>query len=297
VVTNSNTTTTCLEGLMSRTRWRITTGITAVAALLALGSLSPSASALPERSATDYHPGRIATFNACNPCDITPGTNAAAIAAYIDKHRPQVIGLQEVCVRDVDLVQVYLEGVYGLTYHRRNGSVLEHLGRCGGTPWDPGNYGNAILSATPLTDTRDGEYPDGGSEDRGYVYGTTEIHGVDTRVVVTHLAQGDQSAVRADQVWHLLNEVNPDPVDLPVVAIGDFNATPRAEELLPMWFPFREADPGCTQAGATYCKATSPGSGKKLDYIWVERERMEPPGVVVTDTFSDHHAVYADLPR
>lgn len=83
------------------------------------------------------------TWNICNPCDESNADRAADIATYA----PQVIGLQEACVRDVESIRDQLKSRYGLVYHVEYGSVLRSWSRCGGAPWSPGGYGSALLSA------------------------------------------------------------------------------------------------------------------------------------------------------
>lgn len=92
------------------------------------------AGAQPAEAVRDVVPNRVMTWNICNPCEVSDVDRAAEIAASA----PQVIGLQEACVRDVERIREYLENLHGLVYHVEYGSVLRKWGRCGGTPWNPG---------------------------------------------------------------------------------------------------------------------------------------------------------------
>ncbi|MFE0424718.1 endonuclease/exonuclease/phosphatase family protein, partial [Streptomyces sp. NPDC058953] len=188
----------------------------------------PLARSLPAGAAEDVVPNRVMTWNICNPCKESNVGRAAEIATYA----PQVIGLQEACVRDVERIRDYLESLYGLVYHVEYGMVLRNRGRCGGTPWSPGSFGQALLSAAPMTDRVSVEYPDGGSEDRGYMAVTTKVDGQSVRVFNTHLAQRRQQDVRAGQTDVLAEEVA--AYDRAIV-LGDFNAAPDAPELTGMW--------------------------------------------------------------
>ncbi|NGN65550.1 endonuclease/exonuclease/phosphatase family protein [Streptomyces sp. A7024] len=291
---------------------------TGAASLLALAAVVPAAILLPQsgqqeaegtadrparadvgdgvRAAAGKAPqraafaNRVATFNVCNPCDQL--TKAEVIAAEIATYRPQVIGLQEICVRQSARVRDILRSGYGLRYHLQHGSVVEHLGRCGGTPWDPGNFGNAVLSAAPISSPVVQKYPRGGSEPRGYVAVTTSVAGRQVRVFTTHLAEAAQAAVRAEQVRFLADRARQHPG---AIVLGDLNATPDAPELTPLWNGFRDADPACEPPGSGGCQATHPGVRKKFDYVFLDRGRYTPRGVGVHDTYSDHSLVHADL--
>lgn len=271
---------------MVRKSWRVVPMLAVVALALA----SPSSAGAAEQEAVA---GRVATFNVCNPSPCAQDGRAELIAAQIANAQPEVIALQEICVSQTDAVRDILESEYGLTYHVQHGSVLENFWRCGGTPWDPGNFGNALLSASPFVESGNAEYGDGGSEDRGYAWGDTVVNGSQVRVYATHLAQGDQAAARAGQVDELV--AHSTTFDN-VIVLGDFNATPSAAELAPMWTSYADADPNCAPPENENCQLTHPGAAKKFDYIWLDRDWFgDPPGVSMVDNFSDHNLVYADL--
>lgn len=246
----------------------------------------PSGRSLPVEAVKDVVPNRVMTWNLCNPCDASNLDRAAEIAAYA----PQVIGVQEACARDVDRIRDYLEVYHGLVYHVTYGSVLDNWSRCGGAPWNPGGFGQAILSAAPITDRVNVEYPDGGSEDRGYLAVTTEVGGRSVRVFDTHLAQRRQEEFRKDQVSVLAREVARHDR---AVVLGDFNAVPDAAELDPMWALATDTDPRCRPADAGSCEPTTDWRSK-FDYVFLRgiaplRHR------VVRTAHSDHDMLYSDL--
>ncbi|MFE1590100.1 endonuclease/exonuclease/phosphatase family protein [Streptomyces sp. NPDC058737] len=246
----------------------------------------PSGRSLPAGAVREVVPNRVMTWNLCNPCDASNLDRAAEIAAYA----PQVIGMQEACARDVDRIRDYLEAFHGLVYHVAHGSVLDNWSRCGGAPWNPGGFGQAILSAAPITDRVNVEYPDGGSEDRGYLAVTTEVGGRSVRVFDTHLAQRRQEEFRKDQVSVLAREVARHDR---AVVLGDFNAVPDASELDPMWALATDTDPRCRPAAAGSCEPTTDWRSK-FDYVFLRgiaplRHR------VVRTPHSDHDMLYSDL--
>ncbi|MER5492602.1 endonuclease/exonuclease/phosphatase family protein [Streptomyces sp. NPDC002454] len=262
----------------------------ATACVLLVGPSAPNgipfAKPLPADAVKAVVPNRVMSWNVCNPCKESDVDRAAEIARYA----PQVIGLQEACVRDVERIRDYLRRFYGLVYHVEYGTVLRDWGRCGGAPWHPGAFGQAVLSAAPMTDRVSVEYPDGGSEDRGYMAVTTLVDGRPVRVFNTHLAQFQQGAVRADQVGVLAGEVARHER---AVVLGDFNAVPQAPELADMWELAAEVDPRCAASPAGSCPPTTDWQSK-FDYVFLRGLAPLDHGVHPT-AYSDHHLVRSDL--
>jgi endonuclease/exonuclease/phosphatase family metal-dependent hydrolase len=226
------------------------------------------------------------TWNICNPCEESDVDRAAEIATYA----PQVIGLQEACEPEVARIRDYLERRHGLVYHVEYGTVLQNWGRCGGMPWSPGAYGQAILSAAPMTDRVSVEYPDGGSEDRGYIAVTTTVDGRPVRVFNTHLAERRQEAVRAGQVDVLAAAVARHDR---AIVLGDFNAVPDAPELAAMHALATDTDPECRPSSAGMCKTTTDWRSK-FDYVFLRGVVPLDHGVHPTP-HSDHHLLHADV--
>lgn len=280
----------CEEATVFERGARLLVGAVIVACAVLVGPSAPSGSpfagTLPGGAARDVVPNRVMTWNICNPCDADNADRAAEIAGYA----PQVIGLQEACVRDVERIREHLANLYGLVYHVEYGSVLRSWGRCGGAPWSPGGFGQAILSAAPMTDAVKVEYPDGGSEDRGYMAVTTTVGGRSVRVFDTHLAQRRQEAVRADQVGVLAAEVARHDR---AIVLGDFNAVPDAPELTGMWALAADADPRCRPASTGTCEPTTDWRSR-FDYVFLRGIVPLGHGVHTTSS-SDHDLVHADV--
>lgn len=264
--------------------------IVACVALIGRGASggAVSAPALPAGAARDVVPNRVMTWNLCNPCDTADVERAAEIAA----HAPQVLAVQEACMNDVDRVRDDLERFYGLRYHVAHGAVESKWSRCGGAPWNPHGYGQAILSAAPIEDVRVTEFPDGGSEDRGYLAVTTTVDGERVRVINTHFAERRQEEVRAGQAAHLAEEVRR---HRRVVVVGDFNAVPQAAELAPMFALARDADPACAPDDTTWQCRTTTDWNSKFDYVFLRGGITALRQEVRPTERSDHHVVYADL--
>ncbi|MEV5610570.1 endonuclease/exonuclease/phosphatase family protein [Streptomyces sp. NPDC052225] len=269
-------------------------GVVAVLCLAFLGPSAPSgalvARPLPVDAAKDIVPNRVMTWNICNPCGKS-GQNLGR-AAEIATYAPQVIGLQEACVRDVEEIRGLLQGLYGLRYHVTYGSVLHSWGRCGGLPWKPGGYGQAILSAAPMTDRVNAEYPDGGSEDRGYLSVTTTVAGRTVRVINTHFAERRQEPVRAAQARVLAKEIARHDR---AIVIGDFNAMPYAPELAPVQALATESDPGCRDAAGGVCEPTTDWQSK-FDYVFLRgATALDGQVRVHPSAYSDHHLFQSDV--
>lgn len=279
---------------MTGTGVRWLAGALITACVLLVGPSAPNdvsiAKPLPADAPKEVVPNRVMTWNICNPCKGS-GQNIGR-ASEIATYAPQVIGLQEACVGDVERIRDHLRYLYGLVYHVEYGSVLRNWSRCGGLPWSAGGFGQAILSAAPMTDAVNVEYPDGGSEDRGYLAVTTLVDGRPARVFNTHLAQRRQESVRAKQTGELAKAVA--RYDRTIV-LGDFNAVPDAVELDPMWDQFTDADPGCGPSGTGTCEPTTDWRST-FDYVFLRGFSATGHGAHPTP-YSDHDLVRADLGR
>ncbi|MGG8408145.1 endonuclease/exonuclease/phosphatase family protein [Streptomyces sp. 12297] len=264
--------------------------IVAGAGMVLVGPSAPGdarvARSLPDKDVRNVVPNRVMTWNICNPCSASNIDRAAEIAA----RAPQVIGMQEACVRDVEMIRDHLENTYGLVYHVEYGSVLGNWSRCGGLPWSAGAFGQALLSAAPMADLVTVEYPHGGSEDRGYMAVTTTVGGRPVRVFNTHLAQRRQEAVRAEQTAVLAADVARHDR---AIVLGDFNAVPGASELAGMWALAADTDPRCRPSSAGDCEPTTDWQ-LKFDYVFLRG--IAPLGHRVGPSpYSDHHLLDTDL--
>ncbi|MGW2051502.1 endonuclease/exonuclease/phosphatase family protein [Streptomyces sp. NPDC001858] len=269
---------------------RLLVGAVIVACVVLVGSRAPNDApgdgSLPVDAARDVVPNRVMTWNICNPCELSNADRAGEIAAYA----PQVIGLQEACVGDVERIRGYLKDRYGLDYHVEYGSVLRNWGRCGGAPWSPGGYGQALLSAAPMTNPVTVEYPDGGSEDRGYMAVTTKVDGRSVRVFNTHFAERRQEEVRAGQADVLAAAVARHDR---AIVLGDFNAVPDASELTEMWAVAADTAPECRPPTVGTCEPTTDWRSK-FDYVFLRGVTPLEHHVHPTP-YSDHHQFYTDL--
>ncbi|MFJ3791436.1 endonuclease/exonuclease/phosphatase family protein [Kitasatospora sp. NPDC090091] len=253
------------------------------------GDSGEPVTAVAAQNRATVYPGRIMTWNLYAPGSAEPEDYAKEIAAY----RPQVLGVQEGCRGAVQKTVEILKAKYNLNYNVAYGTALNDRVNCGF--WGGNAYGQAILSAAPITDRGNQLYPDGGSENRAYMWVTTVLDGKPVRVYDTHLAEADQSNVRAKQVEHLMKAIG---TQQRVIVLGDLNSRPQGPELAALWNAgLRDADPACGKAPQAGCHPTADAarpSRKKFDYILLRG--INPPGVTVRDSVhSDHDIVYATL--
>lgn len=226
------------------------------------------------------------TWNLFAPGSAGPEDYAQEIAS----DRPQVLGVQEGCRAAVQKTVEILRSKYGLNYQVAYGTALNDRVNCG--LFGGNAYGQAILSASPITDKGNQLYPNGGSEARAYMWVTTLVDGKPVRIYNTHLAEANQGPVRAEQVKHLLGAIGNIQR---VIVLGDFNAQPQNSELAPLWDAgLRDADPNCGKAPKAGCQASASQHRKKFDYIFLRG--IKAPGAVVHDSeYSDHDVVYTTL--
>ncbi|WP_414930949.1 endonuclease/exonuclease/phosphatase family protein [Streptomyces sp. Je 1-369] len=278
------------EARVFRKGTRLLAGTMFAVFMMLVGPSAPSGAlfvrSLPVDAVGEVVPNRVMTWNICNPCDVSNIDRAADIATYA----PQVIGLQEACVRDVERIRNHLRSFYGLEYRVKYGTVLQDWGRCGGVPWNPGGFGQAVLSAAPMKDPVTVEYPDGGSEDRGYMAVTTTVGGRSVRVFNTHLAQRQQESVRAAQAGVLAAAVARHDR---AIVLGDFNAVPDAPELSRIWELAEDTDSECHPVPTGPCEPTTDWHSK-FDYVFLRGFAAREHRVQPTP-YSDHHMLHTDV--
>jgi endonuclease/exonuclease/phosphatase family metal-dependent hydrolase len=225
---------------------------------------------------------RVATWNWCAPCRSPTAGYAADIVAL----NADVLGIQEACLRRLRRTLRAVEADSAVTYHVALGPVRRHI-RCG--PPLNANYGNVLLSRSPIEDVEIVRYARGGSEPRGYLSATTTIAGHATRVFITHLAQGAQAEVRAAQIVELMRAVAGHDR---VVVLADLNTDPFGPELRPLWETLRDVDPHSGPEPDPACTPTADASPhrKKFDYILLRGLTCNGFSVVTTER-SDHDMV------
>jgi endonuclease/exonuclease/phosphatase family metal-dependent hydrolase len=210
-------------------------------------SSSTLAASLPTafRPAPDDLPAavRVMTWNGQ-----TQYHDADEWARVVGNQAPDIVGMQEVCVREIKELRNRLKDDYGLDYYVSYGSVRTSRDPgCGSIPWlTTGAWGQALLIRTSLglpLNAETTKYQQCGRGDpvcpRGYQAITVTLPGgVQARIFNTHIgfggtapgAQVKELATAANRYTH-------------AIILGDMNLKPDRQELAPLRRDFREMDP------------------------------------------------------
>lgn len=173
--------------------------------------------------------------------------------------------------------------------------------RPGDTPAGPREqFGVAVLSRHPIMRARNHEITrlstqDPGAEPEaapGFAEVTVLAHGRPVHVYATHLDFRPDPAVRARQVEDMLRIMGTDGPRARQVLLGDFNATPAAPELAPLFARYGDAWRAAGGDGFTY-PADTPES--RIDYV-THSAGLAPRAASTLDSkASDHRPVTAEL--
>ena len=127
-----------------------------------------------------------------------------------------------------------------------------------------GQYGNALLTAVPVVESRQHDLSVPGREPRGAVDAVLNVRGAALRVIATHL--GLSAAERRTQVRQLLGIIETGP-NLPLLLMGDFN------EWVPLARPLRWLTRALGRPGAP---RTYPAKVPllALDRVWARPTQM-----------------------
>jgi endonuclease/exonuclease/phosphatase family metal-dependent hydrolase len=223
-------------------------------------------------------------------------------ARVVGNQAPDVVGMQEVCVREVKDLRDRLKEDYNLDYYVTYGSVRESRDPgCGTVPWvNSGAWGQAILTRTSLGSPRDAEtvkYEKCDEEidkvcPRGYQAVTITLpRGDGLRVFNTHIGLGPSA--QSAQVRQLATEATRYSA---AVILGDFNLEPKQNELAPLQRSFREVDPNGQYS--TYPNDPDDSSKqptKKIDYIFFSGVAQSSRPETYWTKSSDHRPLISSV--
>jgi endonuclease/exonuclease/phosphatase family metal-dependent hydrolase len=212
-------------------------------------------------------------------------------AAAIRDARPDVVALQEVDVHwaERSLFRDQAKDLGRLLHMRVFFAPIYDLDPLtGGAPRR--QYGVAILSRLPVLHTENHEITRLSTQDPnpvprpapGFAEAVVLARGVAVHVYCTHLDYRPEPGVRAAQVADMLAIMHGR-----TVLLGDFNATPDAPELAPLWETLTPA-----RVGPTY-PADVPE--KTIDYVTVSSGISVRAATVPATLASDHRPVVAQL--
>jgi endonuclease/exonuclease/phosphatase family metal-dependent hydrolase len=236
---------------------------------------------------------RVMTYNIHTGIGSDNALDLSRTADTIRASRPDVLALQEVDVHWADrsefrdqagelgrllCMRVFFAPIYDLD------------------PLTPGaprrQYGVAILSRLPVSHTENHKITRLSTQDPnpvpapapGFAEAVVRAGGVAVHVYATHLDYRPDPAIRAAQVDDMLAIMSRRS---PTLLLGDFNATPDAPELAPLWGRLTPVE-----VGPTY-PADVPAS--RIDYVTVSSGVRVRSATVPETLASDHRPVLAEL--
>ncbi|MEO5766376.1 MAG: endonuclease/exonuclease/phosphatase family protein, partial [Casimicrobiaceae bacterium] len=280
------------------------------------GAQSPQRPAAPAKS-DDF---RVMTYNIkhgqtnaeCAQPAATPGQppspdcnlDLQAAVAVIREHAPDIIGLQEVDrfwarsgYQDEPAVLSAALGMKDACY----AANLDH-------PADahadrPHQYGTLVLSRHPIVSCSTTPLPrTGANEQRGLTLAVIDVKGVALRFYNTHLHTTEADRLlQTASIAQAIDAADPGPT----VMVGDFNATPTAKELEPLFSRFVDASrEAITKVSDNLDGRTSPAMldgepRNRIDYVFASAPPEVRTAYVPIDArtrlAADHYPVVALL--
>jgi endonuclease/exonuclease/phosphatase family metal-dependent hydrolase len=256
-------------------------------ALLFAALLPPLAPLLARHAIPHETPVRVMSYNIHHGEGIDGKLDLERIAKLIIEARVDVVGLQEVDRgvertgrRDLPAELARLTGL-AVVFERN----IFHQG---------GEYGNAVLSRFPVKRSRNTHYamlrP---GEQRGLQQLVLEIGGRDVLFLNTHLdfrPDHSERLLNVDEIKAAIAAAGP----MPVILVGDLNTLPASP-------PHQKLEGFLTDAWTV--AGQGPGftipvlkPSKRIDYIFVSRETVEPVKMEVLHSIaSDHLPIVAEL--
>ncbi|MFJ4712799.1 endonuclease/exonuclease/phosphatase family protein [Streptomyces sp. NPDC088785] len=245
---------------------------------------------------------RVATYNIHFGAGMDDVFDLDRQAAALRALHADVIGLQEVDVhwgarsRDLDVARELADRL-GMRVSFAPIYSLDPV-----TPGGPRReFGVAVLSRYPIRSAANHDITRLSTQDPdpvpapapGFGEVTLRVRGVPVQVFVTHLDYRADPSVRVAQVADTRRVMAAERAAVRgarQVLLGDFNATPDAAELAPLWRELRDAGP----AGGVTFPADAPV--KRIDYVAVGRGvTVRSVRVPEEAAASDHRPVVADV--
>jgi len=277
---------------------------------LALGATAPAAAHGNGPDAGHDQPPavqlRVASYNIAAGRDADGTFDIASTAEAIETIEADVVALQEVDVHwgerslDLDLAE---ELAVALGMHVAFAPIYSN------DPVDDGGpraeFGVAVLSDYPIVDFTNHEITRLSTQDEdpvpapgpGFAEVTIQARAARVHVYSTHLDYRGDPTVREMQVDDTLEILAEDDPGATQILMGDFNATPDAAELAPLWQELTDAWTVAGEGDGFTFPATAPD--RRIDYVAVS-DHVSVQGAFVPDhgpaaTSSDHRPTVVDL--
>lgn len=215
----------------------------------------------------------------------------AAAGKVIGKYAPDICGLNEVDFALPRSNRVYMAGEIA----RTAGVYQSFFARA--VTWEPGQYGNAMITRHLLRSAESIEIPDPEDkseptyyETRCVLKATVEVENVPIRVLITHfgLAQTERESAVAT-LLPLIDEWNG-----PLLLMGDFNVIPTDPLLNPIRarlqdtfavYPDQNAH---TYPSDPLIPCSTDPNGCKIDYIFASKHFAVREYIIPQERASDH---------
>jgi endonuclease/exonuclease/phosphatase family metal-dependent hydrolase len=223
---------------------------------------------------------KLMTYNIKGQAAARRSDHLVKIAQVISKVAPDIVGLQEVHCRTKASPIDQGEQIAHLA-----GMNLAFGRSCA---MDGGEYGNVVLTRGNIRESRVFPLP-GAGEPRSVMQTDVELDGTRLSFFVTHLAAWGRLLRRArlEQIARL-GEITA-KATLPHVLTGDFNVSPRAEEINVL------LSRGHLRPCGPLNEMTYPLTRQRLDYVFCDPRWTVTSSEVVRAGPSDHWPVVVEL--
>ena len=230
---------------------------------------------------------RVMSYNIHHGEGIDGQLDLKRIADLITTARADIVGLQEVdrgCERTQKRdLPAELAQLTGLQVHFEKN--ISYQG---------GEYGNAVLTRFPIKHAKNTHYqmlrP---GEQRGVLQLVLDVRGRDVLFLNTHLDYRPDDAERLLNVREL-SAIVAAAGTMPVIMVGDFNATPESAPIAKLKQFVTDAWELAGQGNGFTIPVRKPA--KRIDYVWITSKSIEPLRLeVIQSEASDHLPLLAEL--
>lgn len=230
---------------------------------------------------------RVMSYNIHHGEGLDQKLDLARIAKLITDQRADIVGLQEVdrgCERTQKRdLPAELAQLTGMTVHFEKN--ISYQG---------GEYGNAVLTRFPIKHAKNTHYkmlrP---GEQRGVLQLVLDVRGRDVLFLNTHIDYRPDDSERVLNVDELKTIVAAAGA-MPVIMVGDFNATPESRTIAKINAFMTDAWDRVGKGDGFTIPVRKPA--KRIDYIWITPGSIEPRSIaVLSSEASDHLPVIAEL--
>ena len=228
-----------------------------------------------------------------------PKYSPSACGEVVKKYQPDVCGLNEV---DFGLPRSNKDDLAKVVANVAGEDYTSFFAKA--VHWEPGDYGNAIVSKYPIVDAKvfNIEDPQDRREKNYYeprciLRATIDFPGLRTNVYVTHfgLPRSEKTAAMATLFSLLKDETGP------CILMGDFNLMPEdpyiqaITKVLTDTFDFSSERDMITFPSRNVIPCDTKADGCKIDYIFVSEHFKVNKVASPVEIASDHKPYYVEL--